>query len=337
MGRDLAPEFHPEGSMSKLLRFLSVSTMFVCAATIAVAQTYPARTVTLVVPYGPGGGTDLLARALASELGTRLKQSVIVENTPGAGGTIAVQKVSNMAPDGYTLVLSNGIEFEMLQMADPASANGRTTNLTPIALIGTQPMVLVARSELGFKTTDDLVRAGRAKPGGIALASLGPGTSLFLAGEMIKKAAGISTLDVPYKSAPQIVTDLVAGNADAAVLTIPSVASQLQSRRITALSVTGRTRSPALPDVPSLSESQLVKGVDTKVWYGVFGPPKLPAAVIASIEQQVAQVVASPSFQEKLLSLSVTPAKRASARELDAIRSEQLSMYKEALPSNAKK
>lgn len=326
-----------EVPMSKLLRAVTALAISLFSVSLAWADAYPARTITLVVPYGPGGGTDLLARALASELSTRLHQSVIVENTPGAGGTVAVQKVASVAPDGYTLVLSNGIEFEMLQMADPASANGRTTKLTPIALIGTQPMVLVARSSLGFKTTDDLVLAGKAKPGGIALASSGPGTSLFLAGEMIKKSAGISTLDVPYKSAPQIVTDLVAGHVDAAVLTIPSVSSQLQSGKITALSVTDAVRSPVLPNVPSLGESQSVKGVDTKVWYGVFGPPGLPASVVSLIEQQVAHIIQGQAFRDKLLSLSVTPSRQTSARDLEATKSEQLSMYRKALASEAPK
>lgn len=322
--------------MTKLLRALTVLMISLCSASTALAQVYPSRTVTLVVPFGAGGGTDLLARALAAELGPRLKQTVIVENVPGAGGTIAVQKVSTMAPDGHTLVLSNGLEFEMLQMADPAGPQGRSTHLSPVALIGTQPMVLVARSSLGFKTIDDLVRAGKARPGSISLASSGPGTSLYLAGEMIKKSAGISTVDVPYKSAPQIVTDLISGNVDAAVLTLPTVASQLPGGKITALSVTDAVRSPALAQVPSLSESQSVKDVDTKVWYGVFGPPGLPPDVIRVIEQHVAQIIASPSFRDKLLGLSVTPAAGTSAEALVALRSQQWARFRQALAPTAR-
>lgn len=322
--------------MSKLLRTLAALVISLCSASAALAQAYPSRTITLVVPFGAGGGTDLLARALAAELGPRLKQTVVVENVPGAGGTIAVQKVSNMTPDGHTLVLSNGLEFEMLQMADPGGPQGRSTNLTPVALIGTQPMVLVARSSLGFKSLDDLVRAGKARPGSISLASSGPGTSLYLAAEMIKKSAGLSTVDVPYKNAPQIVTDLISGNVDAAVLTLPTVASQLPGGKITALSVTDTVRSPALAQVPSLSESQSVKDVDTKVWYGVFGPPGLPPDVIRVIEQHVAQIIASPSFRDKRLGLSVTPAAGTSAEALVALRSQQWARFRQALAPAAR-
>src|ERR1700712_3048162 len=169
--------------MSGWSRLLIAVAAAACCATAALAQPYPARVITLIVPFAAGGGTDVLARALATELSSRLKQTVVVDNLPGAGGTIAIQKATSLPPDGYSLVLSNGIEFEMLQMADPDGARGRTTNLTAVALIGTQPMVLVARSDLGFRNVDDLVVAGRAKPGALSLASSGPGTSLYLAGE----------------------------------------------------------------------------------------------------------------------------------------------------------
>jgi len=190
----------------RLLLALCASAL-TCAS--AAAQAFPARTVSIVVPYGAGGATDVFARTYAAELAARLRQTVIVENVPGAGGSVGVQRVMNSAPDGYTLVVATGIEYEMLELADPTAAKGRKTVLAPVALIGTQPMVLVARSGLRMQSVDDLVKAARAKPGGLSLASAGPGTSLHLAGEMIQKAAGIQLLNVPYKATPQIVNDLV--------------------------------------------------------------------------------------------------------------------------------
>ncbi len=317
-----------------MLRTLRVALAFVAAALAcapALAQTYPARPISLVVPYGAGGGTDLFARAYATELGNRLKQSVVVENVPGAGGTIGVQRVSGATPDGYTLVVSNGIEFEMLQMADPDSAKGRRTQLQPVALIGTQPMVLVARAGLGFKAADDLVKAAKAKPGALSLASSGPGTSLHLAGEMIKKAAGIELLNVPYKSAPQIVTDLVAGNVDLAVLTVPSAAAHIRSGALSALGVTDVARSPALPDVPMLSESATFKGIDTKVWYAIFGPPGLPAGIAQTLADTTQAMTKDPAFRDKLVAMMITPATSGSAAELEAMRATQLANFQRAL------
>jgi tripartite-type tricarboxylate transporter receptor subunit TctC len=301
------------------------------ACTLAAAQAYPARTISIVVPYGAGGGTDIFARAYATELGVRLKQSVIVENLPGAGGTIGVQRVNNTAPDGYTLVVSNGIELEMLQMADPESAKGRKTNLQPVTLIGTQPMVLVARKGLGLRTADDLVKAARAKPGSLSLASSGPGTSLHLAGEMIKKAAGIELVNVPYKSAPQMVTDLAAGHVDLAVLTVPSAIGQVRSGGIVALGVTDVVRSPALPDVPALSESATFKDIDTKVWYAIFGPPGMPADIEQALADATSAMLKDTPFREKLLSMMITPAQGSGAGDLEAMRSRQLANFQRAL------
>ncbi|WP_439588264.1 Bug family tripartite tricarboxylate transporter substrate binding protein [Hydrogenophaga sp.] len=291
------------------------------------ADAYPSKAITVIVPYGPGGGTDLFARLYATELATRLKRPVVVENLAGAGGTVAVQKVMNGIADGYTLVISNGMEFEMLQMADPENAKGRTTNLTPISLFGTQPMVLVARPALGIKTADELVAMARSKPGALSLASSGPGTSLYLAGEMIKKAAQVEMLNVPYKAGPQIVTDLLGGNVDVAVLAVPTALGQIQTGKLTALGVTDATRSPALPDVPSLNDSKSIKDVEAKVWYAVYGPPKLPADVVQTLQQASREMMADAGIREKLVAMAITPAKDGGAEELHALRNGQLSKF----------
>jgi tripartite-type tricarboxylate transporter receptor subunit TctC len=250
---------------------------------------------------------------------------------PGAGGTIGAQRVMDTAPDGYTLIVCTGIEFEMLQIADPDSAKGRRTNLTPVTLIGTQPMVLVARPALGLRSADDLVRTARARPGALSLASAGPGTSLHLAGEMIKKAAGIDLLNVPYKATPQMVTDLAGGNVDLALLAMPTAIPHVRSGALVALAVTDSTRSAALPDTPTLGESSSVRGVDTKVWYGVFGPPGMSANLVQALGEASATMLRDTAFREKLLGMMITPSQQGSASELETVRTAQLAGFLRAL------
>lgn len=322
--------------MLRSLRRALVLVASAFATTLAAAQPYPARPIKIVVPYGAGGATDVFARAYATELAARLKQTVLVENVPGAGGTIGTQRVMDTAADGYTLIVCTGIEFEMLQIADPDSAKGRRTNLAPVTLIGTQPMVLVARPGLGLRSVDDLVRAARARPGGLSLASAGPGTSLHLAGEMIKKAAGIDLLNVPYKATPQMVTDLVGGNVDLALLAMPTAIPHVRSAALVALAVTDTTRSAALPDTPTLGESATVKGVDTKVWYGVFGPPGLPGAIVQTLGEASSTMLRDPAFRERLLAMMITPAQQASASELEAVRTAQLAGFLRALGAGSR-
>jgi tripartite-type tricarboxylate transporter receptor subunit TctC len=227
--------------MHRTLRRALVLLAAALVPTLAAAQLYPSKLIKVVVPYGAGGATDVFARAYAAELGARLKQTVVVENVPGAGGTIGAQRVMDAPSDGYTLIVCTGIEFEMLQIADPDSAKGRRTNLTPIALIGTQPMVLVARPALGLRSADELVRAAKARPGALSLASAGPGTSLHLTGEMIKKAAGIQKGSAkPHSDKVGKITraqleeiaktkmkDMTAADLDAAVRTIAGSARSM--------------------------------------------------------------------------------------------------------------
>ena len=317
--------------MHRTLRRALVLLAAALVPTLAAAQLYPSKLIKVVVPYGAGGATDVFARAYAAELGARLKQTVVVENVPGAGGTIGAQRVMDAPSDGYTLIVCTGIEFEMLQIADPDSAKGRRTNLTPIALIGTQPMVLVARPALGLRSADELVRAAKARPGALSLASAGPGTSLHLTGEMIKKAAGIDLVNVPYKATPQMVTDLVGGNVDMALLAMPTAIPHVRSGTLLALAVTDSTRSVALQDTPTLAESASVRGVDTKVWYGVFGPPGLPASHVQTLGEASSAMLRDAAFREKLLGMMITPVQQSNASELETVRTTQLAGFVRAL------
>lgn len=317
--------------MTKVLRLFLAFAVSLFVALPSWAQNYPEKPIRIVVPYGPGGGTDALARFLADGLSSRLKQSVIVENLPGAGGTIAVTKVMKSPPDGYTLAMSNGLEFEMQAMASSTVLRGSGSTLTPIALLGTQPMVLVARPELGFKSLDDLLRHAKANPGKLSLASSGIGTSLYLAGVMFERRGGIETLRVPYKSAPQIVNDLIGQSVDIAILALPSALSYIKNGQLTALATTDAQRAELTSNVPALSEHPDFKGFDAKIWYGFQGAPKLPVSIVTQVGDAVRDLLKSPDFLENMKNLAVIPPKTGTAEEFVDLKAAQYADFKEAL------
>ncbi|MDP9607513.1 UNVERIFIED_ORG: tripartite-type tricarboxylate transporter receptor subunit TctC [Variovorax paradoxus] len=318
-------------SMRFVFRDLLISIASVCTAVAVSAQPFPTRPISLSVAYAAGGGTDTFARTFAESLSQRVKQSVVVENTPGAGGTISAIKVMAAKPDGYALAISNGLEFEMQQMAEPTVGPSRTSMLTPIALLGTQPMVLVSRTDLGWKTIDDFVKATKSQPGRISMGSSGPGTSLYLAGSMIEKGGDLKLLRVPYKSGPQIVTDLIAGTLDTAVLALPTAQSFVQNGKLTALAVTDQRRSPILPDVPSLADHAAYKGFDTKVWYALQGPPKLPESIVNMLGENTRAILNDPAFVSKMHALAITPAKEGTAAEFEELKAAQYAAFQRAL------
>jgi tripartite-type tricarboxylate transporter receptor subunit TctC len=281
----------------------------------ARAQDYPARPVTVVVPYGAGGGTDALARALAAALGTRMNQRFVVENVPGAGGVIGTQKVMAAAPDGYTLLLGSGSELEITRLTDPAAAPERWTPLTAISLVGTQPMVLVGRADLPFQGMDALVEHLRAKPGSLSYASAGVGTQLHLLGELTKQVGRFDMVHVPYKSGAQIATDLVGGHLDLAVMVLPTILSQLKAGKVKAFGLSEPQRSSAAPDIPPLNNSRYLKDIDMKVWYGLFAPAGTPAAVAQAVARQVDAAIRAPDLRQRLQDMAVEPAATVRRRD----------------------
>ncbi|MGH8796659.1 MAG: tripartite tricarboxylate transporter substrate binding protein, partial [Caldimonas sp.] len=287
--------------------------------------------------YGAGGGTDQLARLTATELEKQLGQTVIVENLPGAGGIIGTEHVMKSAADGYTLLLGSGSELELIRITDPGAHRPHWEPLTPVALIGTQPMIMVARGTLPIDTADELVQALHNHPGSLSMASAGVGTQLHLAGEMIESSAHIEMPHVPYKSGTQIATDLIGGHIDLAMMAIPTVLPFLQSGKLKALGVTDTQRSPAVPDVPTFNESRSIKNIDMKLWYGLFGPPGLPASVVQRVHQALVAVLAVPATRAKLLGMAITLPKDHSADALNRVKRVQLQKMKAAFEGLKKK
>lgn len=294
------------------------------------AQTYPSRPVTVIVPYGPGGGTDLFARALATELSTRFKVPVVVDNVPGAGGTIGVQKLTHLPNDGYTIITATGIEYEMLSLADPA-APVRKTELKALSLIGTQPVVLVARKDLGIRNMGELIAAASAKPGGLSIASVGPSTALSITSLIIQQSAGIKLLDVPYKGAGALTTDLLAGNIDLAVISLPVAVPLVREGRLLALGTSDAMRTAALPDVPALAEHPSLKNVDIKLVFAILAGKDTPAAPAQLFEKVTGDLLLDPGFQKTMTAMYLTPAKRAAAADAEALRWGQLDKFRKAL------
>lgn len=318
-------------------RFLFVLALACGLVQPALAQqAFPAKPVTIIVPFGPGGGTDLLVRALATSLSPRLGVPVIVDNVPGAGGTIGVQKLNTGPADGYTVILATGMEYEMQSLANP-DAPARTTDLKALGNIGTQPMVLVVRPGLGVKTVEEFVALAKARPGAVSLASVGPGTALHITGLMLQQAAGIQLIDVSYKGAGPILNDLLAGNVDAAVMSLPPVHGFIQEGRLLAIGVSEAARSPFLPNVPALAETAALKGINTMIGYPLFAPKGIAQPALDALTKAAGEALADPQFQQALQKLMVAPARRFAAEEAEAMKASQLAAFRKALAGRAPK
>ena len=258
------------------------------ASPCALAQAaFPARPVTLVVPFPAGGALDIVARSLADEMRKHLGQPVVVENRAGAGGTLGSGIVARAAPDGYTMLLGS--------VATHAIGPGLYRNLSydalkdfvPITQVTAAPLLVASSATLKVSTVPDLLAAARAQPGKLNFASTGNGTAVHLAGELIKSAAGIDVVHVPYKGGGEAVTALITGEAAFMVANVELVLPQLGGGKLRALAVTGPRRLPALPDVPTLREAGLA-GADVTTWFGLFAPAGTPKAAVDRLQRDAA-------------------------------------------------
>ena len=269
----------------------------------AQAQTaaagYPERPITIVVGYPPGGSTDLTGRVVATELGRKLGVSVVVENVGGAGGTIGAQKVLNAAPDGYTLLVGANNEVAISRLVS-TSVRYHWQDFTPIGLIASQPLVLVASTKTGVKDTDGFIRHVKSQPGRFSYGSSGVGTSLHLAGEMVKEQAGLFMTHIPYRGVAPLTTDLVGNNIEFGVFVLSSGLPHIRSGKVVALGTTEKKRSHVTPDIPALAEHPALKNTDIGTWFVLMGPARLPEAVTARLKKALAEALQSPELRKKL-------------------------------------
>lgn len=271
------------------------------------AQSWPqGKTITLLVGYPPGGSTDMVARTVGEALGKRLGATVIIENAAGAGGTIGAQKVVNAAPDGYTLLLGSGSEVSIARLFNSAVRYNGETDLSHIGLIGSTPMVLLATPKLGIKTLDEAISKSKAEPKRYSFASSGVGTPLHISGELLNMMAGSNLRHVPYRGAAQQVQDLLGGQIEYSMSVLSSALPHIESGKAVALAVTTAQRSRALPQVPAMSENSRLKGYDMNVWFGLFGPAKLPAPMITRLNQALNESLRDPAVWQKLQAAGIS-------------------------------
>ncbi len=281
-------------------------SLFACLAlatcvTAAQAQAWPsAKAITLAVGYPAGGSVDLVARIIAEPLGKRLGAQIIVENIGGAGGTIGAQKVVNAAPDGYTLLLGSGSEVSIARIYNAAIKYNGESDLTGIGLIGVTPMVFVAGPKAGVKTMDEALALAKRNPGKFNFASSGIGTPLHVAGELINLKAGTTIKHVPYRGAAQMVQDVLGSNIEFGVFVLSSALPHIESGRMIPLAVTTPERSRAAPQVPAMTEFAKMKDYNMNVWFGLFGPAKLPPAMTARLNKELGEVLRDPAVWQKL-------------------------------------
>jgi tripartite-type tricarboxylate transporter receptor subunit TctC len=277
------------------------------AATLAAAQTYPVRTVRLIAPFAPGGATDVLARVVAQKLGERWSQSVIVDNRPGAGGNIGAELGARAAPDGYTLVVAGAPHAINMTLYRKLSYD-LAKDLAGLNRIATYSSALVVHPALPVKSVKDLIALARKHPGELNFGSAGPGSPNRLAIELFMTMAGVKMVHIPYKGGSgQMVSELVAGQVQLASMGLPPSISYIKTGRLRAIAVTGATRSPLLPGVPTVSEAGL-PGYEVTSWYGVFAPAAVPKDLVTKLNGDIAAILGTADMKQRLARLGAEPA-----------------------------
>jgi tripartite-type tricarboxylate transporter receptor subunit TctC len=303
--------------------------------TAAHAQpAYPHKPIRLVVPFPPGGGTDILARLLGQKAGEMLSQQIIIDNRGGAGGTIGTDIAAKAPPDGYTLILVSGshaINPGLYQKLPYDSVN----DFAPITQIATSPGILVVNPSLPVKSVKELIALARARPGQINYASAGSGTPPHLAGELFKVMAKIDMVHVPYKGNAPAFTDVIGGQVSLIFPTMPSAMPFIKSGKLRPIAVTSAKRSPAAADIPTIAESGL-PGYEATSWYGILAPALTPERIVARLHEVLVSVIGAPDMKDKLATQGLDPVANAPQEFAAVIKSEIAKWAKVVKASGAK-
>jgi tripartite-type tricarboxylate transporter receptor subunit TctC len=270
----------------------------------AAAQEWPQRPIRVIVPFGPGGGADIIGRIVAQSLQEKLGQPVVIENRPGAAGTLGNEAVARADKDGYTLgimtagqiiaaVMNKSLRYDALGAFDPVSQ------------VATAGLIIVTRPDFPANDVKDLIVAAKANPGKVSFASPGFGATQHFTGELFRQTAGVDILHVPFRTSPEAIAALLGKQVDVLFDTISAVLGQVQSGQLKALAGTGKDRFPAVLNVPAAIESGLLPGYDVTTWYGVFAPRDIPPAVVTKLNKTINEGLAEPAVQERLTKAGV--------------------------------
>ena len=281
-----------------MIRRLTAVALVAFAAS-AAAQEYPTRPIKLIVPFPPGGGTDILSRVVAQKVADNNKWTIVPDNRPGAGGNIGVDAAAKAAPDGYTLVMGQTSNLAINPSLQKKMPYDSQKDLAPIVLLANAPLVMVTGTHTPFKTVADAVNAARAKPGTVNFASPGNGTVAHLTSELFQKAAGIKTQHVPYKGAAQALTDVISGTVELYMSSVPTLIGQIKNNKLRPLAVTSPRRVDDLPDVPTINESGY-KGFDAVTWFGLLAPAGTPKEVVARLNAEFNKALQSAELRKRL-------------------------------------
>jgi tripartite-type tricarboxylate transporter receptor subunit TctC len=287
--------------MRTVRSFVVAALAAACAvwSSFAAAQDYPTRLVRLVVPQAPGGATDTFARAIGQKLSERWGQPVVVENRAGAGGVVGTDHVAKSEPDGYTLLVTYEGSQAINQSLYAKLPFDSVKDFQPIATIAVTPFLLIVGPNAETKTLPEFVAFARANPDKLSYGSAGNGSVNHLLGEMLKVEADIRIVHVPYKGAPQAISDVIGGHVNAAFASVPSVISSVQQGTVRALAVSSAKRVAIAPEIPTIAESGIEK-FDVNPWWGLLGPTGLSRAITQKINSDVAEILKTPEMQELL-------------------------------------
>ena len=312
-----------------------LAAALLCIAGSAFAQAYPARPVKIIVPFTAGSATDIIARVLADQLAKSMGQPFVVENKPGAGGIVGTEQAKAAAPDGYTLVAAGSGPFGINPGVYSKLPYDPTKDFELIGNIVLTPQAIVVGAQTPYMKLQDLVAAAKARPGDIAFASLGNGSTSHLTMEAFQAAAGIKLNHIPFKGSAEAQTSIIGGSVPVMSDTVPGVLTQVKAGKLRAIGVAIPKRSPYLPDVPTVAE-QGYPGFESVGWIGLAAPAKTPAAILDRLNAEIRKMLQDPAVKEKLDQLAFTPVGDSRAEFGQFVRSEITKWTKVARDSGAK-
>jgi tripartite-type tricarboxylate transporter receptor subunit TctC len=289
------------------MKYLLIPLLAWCAALpAAAAEDYPARPITMIVPFTPGGGTDIMARLVADRLGRSLGKPVLVDNKPGAGGTIGTDLAARAEPNGYTLMMGSVSTISINPSLYKNLATNPLKDLAPVGIFASTPSVLAVPNTLPVNSVQELVAYAKKNPGKVNFGSAGSGTSHHLSGELFKMQAGIEAQHIPYKGSAPALLGLIRGDVQILIANMPSLKPAIDGKQIRPLALTSLERSPQFPGMPTVAESGL-PGFEVVVWYGIFAPKGTPDAIVAKLNSELRKIAAAPDVQKKLADEGADP------------------------------